>query len=132
MIDRLFTSQESFHSYIEGYIKIVKMCLILVQSQSIFILHNYMLCTGSSVAFGCVLDVLTLLLPFYRYKCRRCVNKIEVKPPPQDSDCSSDLSLWHHSSDKKGLNDLVLKGSWNSAISFVFHHKSHEEQVQTV
>ncbi|XP_060071052.1 DNA repair and recombination protein RAD54-like [Ylistrum balloti] len=66
-----------------------------------------------------------------KYKCKRCVNNIEVKPPPEGSDCNSDMSQWHHSTDKKGLNDLVLKGSWNPAISFVFHHKSHEEQRKT-
>ncbi|XP_021339494.1 DNA repair and recombination protein RAD54-like [Mizuhopecten yessoensis] len=67
-----------------------------------------------------------------KFKCKRCVNNIQVKPPPEGSDCNSDLSLWHHSTDKKGLDDLVFKGSWNPAISFVFHHNSHEEQHKTV
>lgn len=67
-----------------------------------------------------------------KFKCRRCVNNIQVRPPPADSDCNSDLSQWHHSADKKGLTDLVLKGAWDSALSFVFHHRSHEEQRKTV
>ncbi|KAL4236946.1 DNA repair and recombination protein RAD54-like [Mactra antiquata] len=69
-----------------------------------------------------------------KFKCRRCVNNIQVKPPPEDSDCNSDLSLWQHSTDKKGLNDLVLKGAWNpdTPISFIFHHHSHEKQRVTV
>ena len=72
------------------------------------------------------------ILYSYRFKCRRCVNNIQVKPPPADSDCNSDLSQWNHSTDKKGLLDLVLKGAWDTSISFVFHHWSHEEQRLTV
>ncbi|KAL3870083.1 hypothetical protein ACJMK2_042697 [Sinanodonta woodiana] len=78
------------------------------------------------------LDENTLSDTHDKFKCRRCVNNIQVKPPPPDSDCNSDLSQWHHSADKKGLVDIILKGSWDSAISFVFHHRSHEEQRQTV
>ena len=68
----------------------------------------------------------------YRIKCRRCVNNIQVKLPPEDSDCASDLSQWFHCSDKKGLVDILLKGAWDSAVSFTFHHRSHEEQRKTV
>ena len=70
--------------------------------------------------------------PVCRFKCRRCVNNIQVKGPPEGSDCNADLSQWNHCADKKGLNDVILKGVWNSAISFVFHHWSHEEQRKTV
>ncbi|KAK3091297.1 hypothetical protein FSP39_018741 [Pinctada imbricata] len=67
-----------------------------------------------------------------KFKCRRCVNNIQVKPPPPDSDCNSDLSQWNHCADRKGLEDILLKGAWESAISFVFHHRSHDEQRKTV
>lgn len=67
-----------------------------------------------------------------RFKCKRCVNNIQVRGPPEGSDTNSDLSQWHHSADKKGLVDVVLKGAWDETISFTFHHKSHEEQRQTV
>ena len=40
--------------------------------------------------------------------------------------------MFHHSMHKKGLQDLVLKDAWDSSISFVFHHHSHEEQRLTV
>ncbi|XP_064625416.1 DNA repair and recombination protein RAD54-like isoform X2 [Lineus longissimus] len=63
-----------------------------------------------------------------KFKCRRCVNKIQVKPPPPDSDCNSDLSQWNHCADKKGVVDVILKGAWESAVSFVFHHRSHEQR----
>ena len=57
----------------------------------------------------------------------------QARPPPEDSDCNSDLSLWNHSTDKKGLKDPVLKGAWDpSIISFVFHHHSHTQQRLTV
>jgi hypothetical protein len=46
------------------------------------------------------------IFSLYRIKCRRCVNNIQVKLPPEDSDCASDLSQWFHCSDKKGLVDI--------------------------
>ena len=36
-----------------------------------------------------------------KFKCRRCVNGIEVRGPSEDSDCNSDLSQWHHCTTKK-------------------------------
>jgi len=66
-----------------------------------------------------------------KFKCQRCVNNIQVKLPPEGSDCNSDLSQWNHSSDKKGLVDVLLKGSWGSSITFAFHHKSHDP-IKTV
>lgn len=69
-----------------------------------------------------------------KFKCRRCVNNIQVRAPPEGSDCNSDISQWHHSADKKGLQDLVLKTAWvaETPISLVFHHHSHEKQRVTV
>jgi DNA repair and recombination RAD54-like protein len=68
-----------------------------------------------------------------KFKCSRCVNNIQVKPPPPESDCKSELSLWNHCADKKGLSDLVLKAAYETkSISFVFHHWSHEKQKITV
>ena len=64
-----------------------------------------------------------------KFKCRRCVNKIQVRPPPDSSNCSSDLSEWHHCADKKGVEDQALKGAWEDGVTFVFHHKSHEKQL---
>nr|XP_020476561.1 DNA repair and recombination protein RAD54-like [Monopterus albus] len=63
-----------------------------------------------------------------KFRCRRCVNGREVRPPAEDSDCTSDLSQWNHCFDKKGLRDQVLKASWDAAVSFVFHQRSHEDQ----
>lgn len=42
-----------------------------------------------------------------RLNCKRCLNRIEIKPPPDDADCTSDLSLWYHSWEKRGLADMV-------------------------
>ncbi|XP_042368806.1 DNA repair and recombination protein RAD54-like isoform X2 [Plectropomus leopardus] len=67
-----------------------------------------------------------------RFRCRRCVNNREVRPPADDSDCTSDLSQWNHCFDKKGLRDQVLKASWDAAVSFVFHQRSHEDQKGVV
>ncbi|KAI2663215.1 DNA repair and recombination protein RAD54-like [Labeo rohita] len=63
-----------------------------------------------------------------RFRCRRCINGRQVRPPPDDSDCTCDLSNWHHCSDKRGLRDPVLQASWDAAVSFVFHQRSHEDQ----
>uniref|UniRef100_A0A8D3CWD0 DNA repair and recombination protein RAD54-like n=1 Tax=Scophthalmus maximus TaxID=52904 RepID=A0A8D3CWD0_SCOMX len=63
-----------------------------------------------------------------RFRCHRCVNGQEVRPPADNSDCTSDLSQWNHCYNKKGLGDQVLKASWDAAVSFVFHQRSHEDQ----
>lgn len=63
-----------------------------------------------------------------RLKCHRCVNGHQVRPPPEDSDCTSDLSRWNHCANKRGLRDAVIQSAWDAAVSFVFHHHSHEEQ----
>ncbi|XP_051567327.1 DNA repair and recombination protein RAD54-like isoform X2 [Myxocyprinus asiaticus] len=63
-----------------------------------------------------------------RFRCRRCVNGRQVRLPPEDYDCTSDLSNWQHCADKRGLRDPVLQASWDAAVSFVFHQRSHEDQ----
>ncbi|KAM4721090.1 DNA repair and recombination protein RAD54-like [Rhinophrynus dorsalis] len=63
-----------------------------------------------------------------KFKCRRCVNGRQVRPPPDGTDCTSDLSQWNHCADKRGLQDPVLVTAWDAAVSFTFHHRSHEEQ----
>ncbi|XP_073758769.1 DNA repair and recombination protein RAD54-like isoform X2 [Callorhinus ursinus] len=66
-----------------------------------------------------------------RLRCRRCVNHHQVRPPPDGSDCTSDLAQWNHNTDKRGLKDEVLQAAWDAAstaITFVFHQRSHEEQ----
>lgn len=67
-----------------------------------------------------------------RFKCKRCVNNIQVKPPAEDTDCTYDLSHWNHCADKKNLVDPILKAVWCDAISFVYYHHSHTEQRVTV
>ncbi|XP_043476135.1 DNA repair and recombination protein RAD54-like [Leptopilina heterotoma] len=62
-----------------------------------------------------------------KFKCKRCVNGVEVKGPPENSDCTSDLSDWRHSHTPKHLPDIPLRQCWSSGISFVFHHRSHEQ-----
>lgn len=67
-----------------------------------------------------------------RFKCRRCVNNIQVRGPPEDADCTNNLSNWHHCASQKGLVDNVLKRAWDGGISFVFHQKSHESQISVI
>lgn len=62
-----------------------------------------------------------------KFKCKRCVNGIEVKGPSEQSDCNSDLSDWRHSHNPRHLPDIPLRQCWDSGISFVFHHRSHEQ-----
>ncbi|CAH1988674.1 unnamed protein product [Acanthoscelides obtectus] len=65
-----------------------------------------------------------------RLKCKRCLNKIQIKAPPEEADCTDDLSQWHHCWDKKGLADMVLKQIWDMSkyISFVFHQRSAKQE----
>jgi len=68
-----------------------------------------------------------------RFKCRRCVGNIQVRGPAAGTDTTCDLSQWNHCTDRKGIEDVVLKGAWQTGIvSFVFCHRSHEEQRKTV
>ncbi|XP_033215367.1 DNA repair and recombination protein RAD54-like [Belonocnema kinseyi] len=62
-----------------------------------------------------------------KFKCERCVNGVEVKGPPENSDCTSDLSDWKHAHNPRHLPDIPLRQCWSSGISFVFHHRSHEQ-----
>lgn len=52
--------------------------------------------------------------------------------PPEDSDCTSDLSQWYHCTNNKGLPDTVLSQAWEVAkcVSFVFHHRSSGGEVE--
>jgi DNA repair and recombination RAD54-like protein len=68
----------------------------------------------------------------FRFKCRRCVQGVQTFPPPEDSDCNSDLSQWHHCTAKKSVPDMALKQCWEAGVTFVFHHVSHSEQIKTV
>jgi len=54
----------------------------------------------------------------------RCINNIQTKLPPVDSDCTNDLSCWHHCADKRWLVDPVLKQCWHAGISMVFYQHS--------
>nr|CDS24043.1 dna repair and recombination protein rad54 [Echinococcus granulosus] len=68
-----------------------------------------------------------------RFKCRRCVNRVQTRGPPPEADCNCDLSVWNHCYHRKALEDYVLKGTWDTGmISFVFWQRSHEEQRKTV
>ena len=64
----------------------------------------------------------------YVINCKRCINGIQTRPPPDDADCNSDLKHWHHCQDKKNVPDTLLKCAWDSGVSFVFHQKSHEQK----
>ena len=84
-----------------------------------------------STAWRGDLQEATALSSVCRLRCRRCVNNQQVWPPPDGSDCTSDLAQWNHSTDKRGLADEVLQAAWHAAstaITFVFHQRSHEEQ----
>lgn len=68
----------------------------------------------------------------HSFKCKRCVNNIQIKLPPEESDCTSDLSHWYHCSNNKGIPDDILSKSWEmtKCVSFVFHHRSNSAVVE--
>ena len=105
---------------------------------------TYNICFNSNCILGYFLAEQSILCIMYLYvwtcnfefcfsdthdklKCNRCVNNIEVKPPPPDSNCNDSMSKWYHASSIKGVMDLELKKVWDMGVSFVFHHKSHEQ-----
>lgn len=55
-----------------------------------------------------------------------------MKLPPEESDCTSDLSQWFHCASNKGLPDTVLSQAWDivKSVSFVFHHRSAAAEVK--
>ncbi|CAH1395920.1 unnamed protein product, partial [Nezara viridula] len=63
-----------------------------------------------------------------KLKCTRCVNGIQTKGPPPESDCTDDFSSWHHCSEKRWLIDPILKQCWGSGVSFVFYQHSHKQK----
>uniref|UniRef100_A0A6A7G8V9 DNA repair and recombination protein RAD54-like n=3 Tax=Hirondellea gigas TaxID=1518452 RepID=A0A6A7G8V9_9CRUS len=63
------------------------------------------------------------------FQCRRCVNGIQVRPPPGNANCTSDLSNWQHSTDPRSLPDLILKLAWPAGVTFAFHQRSHEAKA---
>lgn len=67
-----------------------------------------------------------------RFKCKRCVNNVQVKLPPTNSDCTSDLADWFHCFDNKGIPDDILSTAWevSKCVSFVFHHRSSQAEVK--
>ncbi|XP_015782162.1 DNA repair and recombination protein RAD54-like [Tetranychus urticae] len=64
-----------------------------------------------------------------KLNCKRCVNGVQVKTPPEDADCNGDLKDWHHCFDKKGIPDQMLKCAWDSGVTFAFHQKSKVVKV---
>ncbi|KAK0084275.1 hypothetical protein PV326_006328 [Microctonus aethiopoides] len=67
-----------------------------------------------------------------KFKCKRCVGGVEVKGPPEQSDCNSDLSDWRHAHNSRHLPDVSLRQCWSSGISFVFHHRSTEQVKEKI
>ncbi|KAF2355091.1 P-loop containing nucleoside triphosphate hydrolase, partial [Trinorchestia longiramus] len=64
-----------------------------------------------------------------KFQCRRCVNGIQVRPPPESADCTSSFSNWQHSTEPRALPDLILKLAWSSGVTFAFHQRSHETKA---
>uniref|UniRef100_A0A8C4R2R6 Helicase C-terminal domain-containing protein n=1 Tax=Eptatretus burgeri TaxID=7764 RepID=A0A8C4R2R6_EPTBU len=64
-----------------------------------------------------------------KFRCRRCVNGIQVRAPSEEADCTSDLSQWQHSTERRHLPDAALRAAWDAGISFVFHQRSHEPRA---
>lgn len=60
------------------------------------------------------------------------MNDVQIKLPPPDSDCTSDLAQWYHCSTNKVIPDTILSQAWDVAkcISFVFHHRSSQAEVK--
>uniref|UniRef100_A0A224X7V6 DNA repair and recombination protein RAD54-like n=1 Tax=Panstrongylus lignarius TaxID=156445 RepID=A0A224X7V6_9HEMI len=62
-----------------------------------------------------------------KLKCPRCLNGIQTRGPPLESDCTNDFSCWHHCAEKKWVVDPLIKQCWGSGISFVFYQNSQKQ-----
>lgn len=80
------------------------------------------------------MQTIILIYNIYSFKCKRCINNVQIKLPPDDSDCTSDLSQWFHCANNKGLPDTVLSQAWDIAksVSFVFHHRSAVAELKPI
>lgn len=60
------------------------------------------------------------------------MNNVQIKLPPADSDCTSDLAQWYHCFNNKGIPDTILSTAWDvsNCVSFVFHHRSSQSEVK--
>jgi DNA repair and recombination protein RAD54 and RAD54-like protein len=60
------------------------------------------------------------------------LNNVQIKLPPEGSDCTSNLSQWYHCSNNRGIPDDILSKAWDATnhISFVFHHRSARQEVE--
>lgn len=67
-----------------------------------------------------------------KLKCKRCLNGVQMKQPPEDADCTSDLKDWHHCEDKKNIPDIKLKMAWESGVTFAFFQKSKEQKIPQI
>uniref|UniRef100_UPI00358E21A6 DNA repair and recombination protein RAD54-like n=1 Tax=Myxine glutinosa TaxID=7769 RepID=UPI00358E21A6 len=76
-----------------------------------------------------VLDEETTSDTHDKFRCRRCVNGIQVRAPPTEADCTSALSQWQHSAERRHLPDTALRAAWDAGISFVFHQRSHDTRT---
>ena len=99
----LFTLNEQTKS--DTHDRFICICYYCFRCVFVLLIHNFLNCN--------------------RFKCKRCVNNIQSKPPPEGTDCTHDLSQWNHCADKKGLADPILKMVWCEWITFVYHHYSH-------
>lgn len=60
------------------------------------------------------------------------MNDVQVTLPPENSDCTSDLSQWYHCSNNKQVPDDIISKAWDITrlISFMFHHRSAQASVE--
>lgn len=75
--------------------------------------------------------LICLYIFFNRFKCKRCVNGNQMNLPPDNSDCTSDLSQWYHCAKNKAIPDEIISAAWDATknISFLFHHRSAAKQI---
>ncbi|XP_058056332.1 DNA repair and recombination protein RAD54-like [Anopheles bellator] len=78
------------------------------------------------------LDEVTISDTHDIFRCKRCTNGVQMRLPPESSDCMSDLVHWYHCANNKGIPDDILSKSWDitRCISFVFHHRSNSAVVE--
>ncbi|XP_063684378.1 DNA repair and recombination protein RAD54-like [Bolinopsis microptera] len=62
-----------------------------------------------------------------KLQCKRCINNIQTKAPPEEADTTCSVAQWNHTTSKHKIKDFALHSAWDTAVSFVFYQRSHEK-----
>lgn len=106
--------------------KVLRINLLFIRSIIIYVFIVHKRKNNGNGTFP-VVKLTIFIFTLNRLKCPRCVNGIQTRGPPLESDCTDDFSCWHHCAEKKWVVDPLIKQCWSSGISFIFYQNSQKQ-----